>query len=131
MIVLTTSEQMAFHEYVTRLSGASERIPDSESLKSNSHYQPPKHLQREGPKYPLSARRNGEQGVVLMAAILQKNGRLTDVMVLSSSGSRTLDQASLSAFSTWAYQPALLDGQPITIAIWSKFSFRLGYQTVV
>lgn len=45
--------------------------------------------------YPLSSRRRGEQGKVVVHFVVQKNGELTDLSIAESSGSRRLDAAAI------------------------------------
>ena len=45
--------------------------------------------------YPLSSRRRGEEGRVLVRFVIQKGGEFTDLSVVESSGSRRLDKAAL------------------------------------
>ena len=45
--------------------------------------------------YPMGSRRRGEEGKVVVRFIVQKNGDLTDLTVVESSGSRRLDAAAL------------------------------------
>jgi protein TonB len=45
--------------------------------------------------YPTGSRRRGEEGKVVVRFIVQKNGELTDLTVVESSGSRRLDAAAL------------------------------------
>jgi protein TonB len=45
--------------------------------------------------YPTGSRRRGEEGKVVVRFIVQKNGDLTDLTIVESSGSRRLDAAAL------------------------------------
>ena len=45
--------------------------------------------------YPLGSRRRGEEGKVVVRFVVQKNGDLTDLTIVESSGSRRLDAAAL------------------------------------
>ena len=45
--------------------------------------------------YPLASRRRAEEGKVVVRFIVQKNGDLTDLTIVESSGSRRLDAAAL------------------------------------
>lgn len=48
-------------------------------------------------QYPMSARRDGDTGIVLVAFVIQADGRITGGRVAQSSGHRELDQAALQA----------------------------------
>jgi protein TonB len=45
--------------------------------------------------YPFGSRRRGEEGKVVVRFVVQKNGDLTDLTIVESSGSRRLDAAAL------------------------------------
>ncbi|MCG6967445.1 MAG: TonB family protein [Chromatiaceae bacterium] len=45
--------------------------------------------------YPRASRRLGEEGLVVVHFVIQRNGELTDLQVMESSGSPRLDEAAL------------------------------------
>lgn len=77
--------------------------------------------------YPRSARRQGEEGRVLVSFVIRKDGQLADLIVLQSSGSRRLDEAALKTLrrvTPFHPIPDVLDRDqwPITVPI--AFSLR-------
>lgn len=62
------------------------------------------------PEYPARAARNGETGTVTLALLVGADGRVQDARVQSSSGSRDLDRAAISALSLCRFQPAMNNG---------------------
>ncbi|MCB1800590.1 MAG: energy transducer TonB [Gammaproteobacteria bacterium] len=46
-------------------------------------------------RYPRASRRRGEQGTVVVAFVIQRDGRLVDVTIKQSSGTGRLDEAAL------------------------------------
>ena len=48
-----------------------------------------------GKFYPLVSRRRGEEGKIVIGFVIRKNGELTDLTVIKSSGVRRLDNAAL------------------------------------
>lgn len=48
-------------------------------------------------RYPASARLNGWEGRVVVQAVIQMDGHLTNVSVLQSSGYEVLDEAAMDA----------------------------------
>jgi len=57
------------------------------------------------PMYPLSARRRGEQGRVLLRVSLSDTGTVKTISVEESSGFGTLDKAALHAVGQWLFSP--------------------------
>jgi protein TonB len=61
------------------------------------------------PAYPREARAKLIQGEVLLRAIIDKDGKVAEVHVLS--GDDLLAQAALEAVRQWRYKPMLVDGE--------------------
>jgi TonB family protein len=62
------------------------------------------------PEYPLQARAKRIQGEVVLHAIIDKEGKISEVQVLS--GDDTLAQSAVEAVHQWRYKPMLVDGEP-------------------
>jgi protein TonB len=86
---------------------------------------PPRPLSEILPKYPLSARRSGFEGVVKVTAVVDESGAVTSADVLSSSGHASLDQAALQAVRQARFAPALQGGKPIQCRIQIPIRFQL------
>ena len=71
------------------------------------------YLHNPQPHYPISARRRGEQGTVLLKVLVTPEGLAGSVSVQGSSGSTALDQAALEAVRNWRFVPARQGTQPI------------------
>ena len=61
------------------------------------------------PAYPPEARAKLIQGEVLLRAIIDKEGKISEVHVLS--GDDLLAQAAMEAVRQWRYKPMLVDGE--------------------
>ncbi len=66
------------------------------------------------PDYPESARVKGAQGVVLLQAVISKEGVPLNLKVISSPDPE-LSRAALDAVQQWRYEPTLLNGEPIEV----------------
>lgn len=71
-------------------------------------------IKRVQPKYPQAALVIHTQGAVQIDAIIDKEGNVTNLKVLS--GDAILARAALEAVRQWRYKPYYLDGQPVEIA---------------
>ncbi len=67
------------------------------------------------PDYPLSAVRNEEAGTTTVDTCVTAEGRLVDITVASSSGSATLDAATLDWARSARYLPAEINGEPFAV----------------
>ena len=75
------------------------------------------------PEYPPLARQARIQGVVVLEAMISKDGGVDNLRVIS--GHPLLVKAAIDAVSQWKYRPTLLSGEPIEVitTITVTFSF--------
>ena len=78
---------------------------------------------QEKPEYPQLARMARIQGTVRMETIIDKDGTVEDVKVIS--GHPLLIESALMAVSRWRYQPTLLNGQPVEVLTEVDVNFTL------
>jgi protein TonB len=64
------------------------------------------YLNNPRPEYPRLARRNGDQGTVLLRVLVTPQGLPARVETEKSSGSPLLDEAALRAVKAWRFTPA-------------------------
>jgi protein TonB len=75
------------------------------------------------PVYPPIARTAHVQGVVILEAVLDVEGRVDSVRVLRSIA--LLDQSAVDAVKRWRFTPALLNGQPVSVVMTVTVNFTL------
>src|SRR5664279_2681481 len=75
------------------------------------------------PIYPQLARQARVQGTVVLQALIDKDGTLEQLDVLS--GPPMLIKAAMDAVKQWRYKPYLVDGQPVTVQTTINVSFQL------
>jgi protein TonB len=73
--------------------------------------------------YPSLARAQHIQGQVLVDALIDTNGRVSAMRVVS--GPVLLHQAAMDALRQWKYQAATLDGKPVPMHLTVTIQFRL------
>ncbi len=66
------------------------------------------------PAYTEPARRARVTGVVILEAVLDRDGRVTEIEVLKSLP-LGLTRSAVDAVSRWRFEPATLDGQPVAV----------------
>ena len=76
------------------------------------------------PDYPPLARQARIQGNVVLHAIIDKDGRVGELQVIS--GHPLLVQSALEAVKNWRYQPTQLNGEPVEVDTTITVSFVLG-----
>ena len=75
------------------------------------------------PIYPAMARTAHVQGVVILEAVIDSNGRVESARVLRSIP--LLDEAALAAVRQWRFEPARLNGQPVPVVMTVTVNFAL------
>lgn len=72
-------------------------------------------------KYPEMARRNGIEGIVLVGALIGKDGRIENIKVIESEN-EILDEAALKAVRETSFTPAQQNGQ--AVRVWARVPIR-------
>jgi protein TonB len=70
-------------------------------------------IQKIEPTYPPLARAARVQGEVVLSAIIDANGQITNLQLVS--GHPMLVPSAISAVKQWRYKPYLLNGQPVEV----------------
>jgi periplasmic protein TonB len=76
------------------------------------------------PVYPPLARQARIQGSVVLHAIIDKDGKVAQLEVVS--GHPLLVQAALDAVKQWRYKPTLLNGDPVEVDTTITVTFTMG-----
>ena len=108
-------------------------VPDAKAEAARPHNAPEitppafnaTYLKNPAPRYPLIARRNGEQGTVTLRVLVTREGRPASVSVERTSGSAHLDSAALETVKTWRFVPARRGREPIETWVLVPIVFRL------
>ena len=77
------------------------------------------------PTYPLQARQEHISGVVVLHAIIGKDGHVKEVSPIRSPDKR-LTAAAMDAVRQWTYKPYLLEGEPIEVETTITVNFNMG-----
>jgi protein TonB len=70
-------------------------------------------IHKQEPTYPSLARAARVQGDVILNAIIDTNGQITNLQLVS--GHPMLVPAAIEAVRQWRYKPYLLNGQPVEV----------------
>jgi TonB family protein len=84
----------------------------------------PKVLFSPDPDYSEEARKAKYQGVCVLWLIVGPDGRPRDIRVARTLG-MGLDQKAVEAVRQWKFEPAMKDGQPVSVQINVEVNFRL------
>jgi protein TonB len=113
--------------------GGTEQVPpppppptqrsDPAPVRLSSLMQPPRKLVDVAPVYPPLAQRAYVQGTVILEAIIDARGHVSEVHVLRSIP--LLDQAAVDAVRQWVYTPTVFNGRAIPIVMTVTVQFTL------
>jgi len=85
----------------------------------------PSVVHKVAPQYPAAAKDDGVMGIVVLEGLLDVQGQIIDLRVLSSPDPR-LAEAATDAVLQWRYEPArTADGEPVAVRYTLTINFRL------
>jgi len=80
-------------------------------------------IYRVEPAYPPLAKQARIQGVVVLTAIIGKDGNVQNLQIVN--GHPLLAPAAIEAVKQWRYKPFLLNGQPVEVETTVTVNFRV------
>lgn len=87
---------------------------------------PPKLRRKVEPQYSADAMRAKIHGVVLLAAVVQRDGRVTNIRVLRSLDQTFgLDMKAIEAARKWEFEPGTRFGEPVPVLVNIELEFNL------
>jgi protein TonB len=89
----------------------------------SSDLKPPTKTKDVKPVYPAEARAAGVQGVVIIEALIDEQGKVTAARILRSVPG--LDEAALDAVKGWVFTPTLKNGAPVPVNMTVTTRFAL------
>ncbi len=93
-------------------------------IRVGGNVQQAKLLAQPRPNYPPLAKQARISGVVLLRAIIAKDGTVQQLEVIS--GHPLLVQSAMDAVRQWRYSPTLLNGEPVEVVTEVQVIFSLG-----
>ena len=98
-----------------------------EPLRIGGDVKAPALIERVAPKYPPIALSAHIQGVVILEAVVDRQGRVEGVRVLRSIP--LLDKAAIEAVQQWRYSPLFLNGKPERFVLTVTVNFSLSTES--
>jgi protein TonB len=80
-------------------------------------------VHRVEPQYPMTAKQLHIQGVVILKAVISREGRIEQAETVQ--GQDLLSRAALAAVRQWKYRPYYLNGEPVEVETKITVSFVL------
>ncbi len=70
-------------------------------------------LKHDAPEYPTEAIAAGIQGMVVLWAQIDVNGRVSDLKIVN--GPSVFQKVAMDSARKWIYKPFLVDGKPVEV----------------
>lgn len=93
-------------------------------LIQDSHGTPPRIIRRVNAEYPLEMRTSRLTGDVEVGFVVKEDGSVNDAVVLQTDNPG-FNSAAVSAVSQWKYEPATVNGKPVSYRMHSKITFEI------
>jgi periplasmic protein TonB len=97
---------------------------DDAPLRVGGDVKPPVIVTRVDPSYPEVARKARVQGIVIVEAVIDRNGAVRDVKVLKGLPFGLSESAS-DAVRRWRFKPGTLNGKPVDVIFNLTVIFKL------
>ena len=102
-----------------------ESEPETADVSAPPEATPARAVESPPPAYPALARRMGWEGSVTCRLAIAADGRVTSVVVETSSGHDLLDEAAVDSLERWRFEPATEDGRAVAWELVHTVTFRL------
>jgi TonB family protein len=84
-------------------------------LKVGGNVQALKLVSQPKPTYPAECKAEGVQGVVLLRAVISREGDIVNLEPINRMVDKRLVEAAMAVVKQWKYQPTLLNGNPVEV----------------
>jgi TonB family protein len=91
-------------------------------VRLTSGVKPPRLIYSPAPEYPLLAKQSHIVGIVVIEAVIDERGNVTEARAIS--GQPLLVAAALKAVSQRKYEPTILDGEPTPVELTVEVTFH-------
>jgi len=85
----------------------------------------PRYQSNTPPVYPGLARKRGQEGTVFLQVLVNREGRVDDLEIETSSGFTLLDRAAVSSVKKWSFEPGRRGEERIPMWVRVPVTFKL------
>jgi len=101
------------------------RLSGKETFDLSEVDRQPRLVKHLSPLYPFEAKRKNIQGKVVIKAIVNKDGRVVEPIVLESQPKGIFEAAALRAVKRWRFRPATKSGNSVDVYVVLPILFEL------
>ncbi len=127
VLALSPEAAVSLDDYLRVLNEAtpSDPVVDDRDPSVKARLAPPVELRRVQPALSREARLQSCDGKVVLACVIERDGSVSNVRVLSASGHRDFTAASVGAVREGRYSPATIDGSPVRLLLTVTTTYRI------
>ena len=85
----------------------------------------PRQLTTELPRYTEAARAAGIEGDVDIEAVVTREGRIAEPLLVRGLPDDELNRRALEAIAQWTFEPGIRDNRPVDVVALFTVSFRI------
>lgn len=104
-------------------ANAPSAVQEDDVVRVGGEVKPPRKTKHVNPVYPPEAREAGIQGVVILEAVIGRDGKVERAAVIRSIPE--LDQAALDAVLQWEFEPTTVNGKAVRVQMTVTINFTL------
>jgi periplasmic protein TonB len=82
-------------------------------------------ISQDYPAYPDSAKKAQLEDQVIVRYVIGKDGRVSDVQIISHANNPVFDESVLDAIRKWRFRPMVKEGKPVEVAHELAINFEL------
>jgi TonB family protein len=97
-------------------------------IRVGGNIRPTRLINKVDPEYPQYLKDAGISGTVVLQAVIDREGNVMNVLVISPSVNPDLVAAALNAVKQWKYEPTLLNGVPVEVVTTISVNFALSHR---
>jgi TonB family protein len=94
-------------------------------IRIGGNVQAAKLVNKVNPIYPADCKKEGISGVVLLSAVIGKEGDVLSLEPVNQFVDARLRESAMNAVKLWRYQPTLLNGNPVEVTTQVEVNFTL------
>ena len=112
-------------EVASRLESQAVQQEDGVNLPGTLQMAYPRYQDNAPPNYPALARKRGQEGAVILKVLVNREGRVDELEIDSSSDFTLLDRAAVSAVRKWSFEPGMRGDEKIPMWVKVPVTFKL------